>query len=157
MSAKPKVLRILEAVQARLQAIRQVDGYFSDIGGDVRLDYLQPDRVEAPLAMLFPGVREVAEDRQTTSAVSQAFTIEAFVQLSAGLGAVETGIWLWSDIHRAVEQQDNTLGGLVFKSSGGLQCESEEILYPEAGSNVVGVSMTYAIPHRRRDGDPEIA
>ena len=73
-----------------------------------------------------------------------------------GRGAQADGIELLADIQRAVEIADRTLDSLLRDSVYGIQAQSFDIIMPESGVNAVGASITYAIPHVRKSGDPEI-
>jgi hypothetical protein len=60
-----------------------------------------------------------------------------------------------SDIQRAVELEDNSLGGLLRRQYG-LAYADSSIFMPEIGADAVAARVTYTAPHIRVSGDPEI-
>lgn len=155
MSA-PKLLRILQAVAARVQAISQADGHYSDVGADVRLDRYEPNVEDLPASLVFLGERVREDHRPGAAKAQQSLVIAAYVKADSR-GSEEIAIQLLADIQRAVELEDTTLGGLLQGTQYGLAWAGDEILQPNQGEHIVGAQVTYAIPHIRKSGDPEIA
>lgn len=155
MSA-PKLLRILQGVADRVRVIGQADGYYSDIGRDVRLDRYEPAADDLPAALVFLGERVREGHRPDAAKAQQSLVIAAYVKAD-GRASEEVAVQLLADIQRAVELEDSTLGGLLQGTQYGLAWAGDEILQPDQGEHVVGAQVTYAIPHIRKSGDPEIA
>lgn len=149
--SSPKLLRILQAVASRGYAIRQADGYYTDLGSDVRLDKREPDINDLPVLLVYLGTRTAEDTQNKRAKCATTITVEGFC---APAGDAETiGIEMLADIQRAIELEDETLGGLTPQ---GLEFQSDEIYMPESGENVVGAMVTYTAPHIRKSGDPEI-
>jgi len=148
-----KVLRILQAVKGRLQAVNQAGGYVTDIGNDVRLTRAQPADIEAPCALVFRNDRTVVETSHAASRCDFTITVEAYAEIVGD--EMEAGEALIADIQQAVELEDETLGGLLTQQYG-LTFQSDEIFFPETGANVVGAAVTYSAPHIRKHGNPEL-
>lgn len=153
--SSPKPLRILEAITARLAVISQAAGYYSDIGCRVRADRRDPLEAELPCCSVILGERLAGDTHPKRARVEMPISVVAFAALE-GRDSEVAGSELLADLCRAVELEDSTLGGLLQESQYGLTFVSEEIFQPEAGTNVVGARITYACPHIRRSGDPEI-
>lgn len=154
-SPKPKLLRILEAVKTRVEAIRTSSGYTFNIGADVRLDEREPDENDLPCANVWfePGViGDVQNERQR---VDQTINVVGYVPLTEEGGHAD-GCRLLADIQRAVEIADRNLDGLLLDVLYGIQPQSFDIIQPEKGVNAVAARITYAVPHIRKSGDPEI-
>lgn len=151
----PKLARIVDAVVDRLRAIRQVDGYFTNLGFSVVTDPAEQD--EGTLLVYLDGPRALDTAGTRRVKTSQAITIEAAAARD-DTSAHHQGARLLADIQRAIEVGDGTLGGLLVtdkQSATGLVWQSDEILYPEAAEGQVGAKVIYQIPHIRRAGDPE--
>lgn len=154
--SSPKLERILRAVAGRLEVIAQADGYYSDIGARVFLDRRPPRDQDLPCVLAYLGERTVDETGNRRARAAQTVTVAAFVR-DDGCGTESVAIGLLADIQRAVEIEDFGLGGLLLSSQYGLTWQSDQILTPEPGENVVGAEVVYSIPHVRKSGDPEIA
>lgn len=154
--SSPKLLRILQTVAARLQSITQLSGYYSDVGYNVRLDRHEPHDSDLPCVLVFLGERVREDHRADAAKCQQTLTVAAYVQAD-DRASEEVAVQLLADIQRAVELEDATLGGLLQGTQYGLSWAGDEILQPSQGENVVGAQATYAMPHIRKTGDPEIA
>lgn len=151
----PKLTRIVDAIIARASDISVANGYYTDCGLNIHDDRRQPQESEAPILVVSVGER-VAEDTQTKrSRCNQSITLTGFV-IYNGTDAIGQAVGIISDIQRAVELEDETLGGLLQGSVYGLSFVSDELFLPDAGETVVGGRVTYAVPHIRKSGDPEI-
>lgn len=165
--SQPKSLRILDAVAARVEAIRESAGYYTNIGDDVRLDQRDPIDHELPVALVYFGERTLSQSRGRveqdelprggTATCTIPLTVVGFQEVGRGQSFEVLGHQMVADIQAAVEGFDETLSGLVLKSGGGLAWQSDQTFMPEFGSNVVGAAVTYLVPHIRKSGDPERA
>lgn len=155
MSA-PKLTRILEVIASRLEVVDQAAGYYSDIGTDVRLDRRPPDVSTLPCVLVYLEPAEVDRVTGNREQVALSITVEAFAHLKPGGHFEGQGVELLSDIQKAVELADDTLGGLVSGANQGIRPASFETALPEQGVNAVSARITYAVPYIRKSGDPEI-
>lgn len=152
-----KLERILVEVRARLEVIDQAAGFYTDIGCDVRLDRIEPELDDAPLCSVFFGEGSVDEARNKRQRIGLSITVIGYSGLVIGVSPQTRGAQILADIARALELPDRTLGGLLIDSENGLDLESFEIQTPESGVDIVAARATYAVPHVRKYGDPEIA
>ncbi len=150
----PKLTRIFDEMVARVSQITQLNGYSSDIGERVFVDNRQPQENELPCAMVSMGVRNSTQNLNCASNCDMTLTVVGYVATDSG-DAYLQAIDVLGDIQRAVEQDDPYFGNLL-GSQYGLAFESDEILYPIAGSTVIATRVSYSAPHIRRTGDPEI-
>jgi len=148
-----KLIRIVDAVAARLAAITIANGYNTNIGRAVLRDRLEPGLEEMPCVLVVLGERSAAETKTEAARVDMLITVLAYEQRDNDSEA--QGADLLADIQRAVETGDMTLGGLV-RDQYGLTWQGDEIFMPEAGQNAVGARVVYSAPHVRKLGDPEI-
>jgi hypothetical protein len=140
----------------RLQAIRQADGYYSDIGRDVRLDRRDPSIEDLPQTQVYFEDSATSSSEGARQAIAQPLTVVAFAVIQSQSSEV-LGEQLLADIQRAAEVDEvDTLGNLISGAQGGLVPSIFSITLPTAGSNVVAASITYAAPYIRKSGDPEI-
>lgn len=148
-----KLIRIVDAVAARLATIRITAGFNSNIGRNVLRDRMEPGLEEMPCVLVVLGERSVSETRPEAAKADMFITVLAYEQREDDSEA--QGAALLADIQRAVETGDMTLGGLV-RDQYGLAWQGDEIFMPEAGQNAVGARVVYSAPHVRKLGDPEI-
>jgi len=153
--AQPKTLRILEAVADRLAVVSQAAGYFSEIGCDVRLDQREPNIEDLPCARVYLSEGVIDERQNDRQAVTQSVNVIAFDRVDTR-EAEAVGWQLVADIQKAIELDDNTIGGLLASAREGLAVQSFEVSLPETGANAVAARVTYAVSHIRKSGDPEI-
>jgi hypothetical protein len=163
----PKLFRILDRIGTMLQVVRSANGYRTDIGQYVALDSRAPHVDDLPLVACFLGTRErVAAKGAPDERVSprggsalcqQQLIVVGYDRVQAHAASEQIGIDIISDIQRALEQYDDTLGRLLIRNQGGLAWLSDEIFLPDIGENVVAGRVVYAIPHHRKSGDPEYA
>lgn len=152
---KPKLLRILEAVSLRLDAIRIGSGYYTDAGQQVQRGQQSLDPSCLPGVAVYCTGRQAQESVRSNAMASCALVVEA-LSTYTGDHPEDVACMLAADIHRAVEATDRTLGGLLLTdATGGITWQSDEIVYPESSDPLVGVRVTYACLHLRRPGDPE--
>ena len=152
--SRPKLTRILQTVASRLQVISQDDGYYTDIGRSIRLDMREPQADDLPCCLVTMGERTLESNSGCTDRIDMEITVVGYMPLIDQ--AYIQGDEILSDIQRAVELEDSTLGGLLRRQFG-LAFLSSEIYMPEIGANAVGARVTYSAPHVRVTGDPEIA
>lgn len=148
---------IITEAAARLSVIKKTAGYSTDIGKSVKLgaDSLLPG--DLPYCAAHIPSRSTAETsrggaRQTVEAQ---LIIEAAAQYSGN--SFDTAKLLLADIQKAMEIEPQNFGGLLIND--GLVWQGDEIIFPPETSNVVGVTVTYSIPHLRFYGDstkPEV-
>lgn len=138
---------VLEAVVARLQAIEVANGYATDAGQTVFLGEapaLGPD--DPPVA-----IAVVARDTQPAPNRFEVLPIEIQAIAKADLNqpymAAET---VFSDVARAMELTDRTLGGLVKD----IEIGPTRLLPRDDGSTAVGTSIVYELSYVRVWGTP---
>lgn len=156
--SSPKQVRILEAVGARAAAIGQSDGYYTDIGCEVILSHFQPSALdEVPCTRIWLQPRTLQQDGNTGQRVAQQIVIAGYDSIGSADPEVR-GQHIISDIHRAIELPDRSLGSLLLIGPGdnGLSWQADQSIYEETSSIVCG-QVAYTIPHRRKFGDPEIS
>lgn len=144
---------ILEAVKARLEAIRQDDGYATDAGAMVFLceaPALGPDDPDVAIVILvgedeprFQGEHILLRMPMEIQAVAKAGLDEPWLAVEDVLG----------DIKTAVEATDRTLGSLVKRQ---VERGATVTLEREPGSTYVGATITYYAPYAERWGHPEL-
>lgn len=154
--SSPKLLRIVDAVAARLEAISQGAGYYTDIGCKVRKSRREPSIEDTPCVNVVLGTRTVTEARNERQSCEQQIIIVGYLRLM-GVETEVLGIEMLADIQKAVELEDETVGGLLLGAAGGLQFAGDFVVPPEPGEQALAVQVNYSIPHMRRSGDPEIA
>jgi len=154
MSPRPKLQRIVDAVATRLESIAMENGYYTNMGLRVLRNQRAPQLEELPCCMVYIGQR-TAESQQC-EAVRCAMTINVMGYAERIDPSEILGYEILSDIQRAVELEDDTLGGLL-RGAFGLAFASEQILLPEVGANAVGATVVYSAPNIRVMGDPELA
>jgi len=149
MAADPKILLILQALSARLAAIRDTDdAYHTDIGR-----YVQRGRHRLPA----PPACAIYLDSQTVTAAAPARTlIEASIAVEAYSRfeddePEDVACRMLEDIRVAVESTDRTLGGLLHLGEQlGIAFEPGDITYPEDQDSIVGVRVVYTAPYIRK-------
>lgn len=152
--SSPKFTRIVQAVADRCLTITEENGYYTNIGARVLLDLRQPQADELPCIMVFAGQRTVQETLNCAARTDMEIIILGYVERIDQ--PLILGDQVQSDIQRAVELEDETLGGLL-RGQHGLAYASSEIFMPEVGANVVGARVTYSAPSVRLTGNPEIS
>ena len=156
MSA-PKLQRVLTAVGTRAASVLTAGGYYTNCGANVRYTRRQPNREDLPCLHIWLGDRTSQETKNKRARVSGTVTVAGYVATNYGDNDEQIAIQILADIQRAVELEDETLGGLLQSSVYGIAWERDEIYQPDEGESVVAAAVTYAIPHIRKSGDPEIA
>jgi hypothetical protein len=147
----------LTAVGTRAAAILTASGYYTNCGANVRYTRREPNIEDAPCVHVWISERTAEEIKNKRARATQTITVAGFAALTYGESDEQTAIKILADIQRAVELEDATLGGLLQGSVYGLTWQADEIYQPDEGETVVGAAVTYAIPHIRKSGDPEIA
>ena len=150
----PKYSRIIEAVRQRVEQISPSNGFYTDIGRDIRLDMRTPQISDMPVSLVYAGGRTVESTMGCNSRVEMEINVIGYLELT-GEPFLTLGDYIQSDIQRAVELADNSLGGLLRRQYG-LTFSDSEIFMPEIGASAVGARVTYSAPHIRITGDPEI-
>lgn len=143
---------ILEALLARVEAISIDGGFQTDVGKNVFLGAapaLGPNDPDTAVALVvgddsagYQGEQVVVELPIDIVALAKADLEEPWLAVEAVL----------SDIKRAVELEDRTLGKLVMRQ---IRRGSTRTLARETGSDIVGASIRYTAPHAEVWGHPE--
>jgi hypothetical protein len=155
--SSPKPVRILQAIGARAAVIATAAGYYTDIGTDVQLERAEPGDDDAPCTRIWLQPRSLTQDGNTGQRVSQQIVVAGYERVGVVDREVR-GQQILADIQRAIELPDTGLGNLLLigPGDGGLLWQADQVVYEENSSVVCG-QVAYAIPHRRKAGDPEIA
>ena len=143
---------IITVAASRLSVIKVTSGYNTDIGKKVKLGADAMPLDDLPYCAAHIPSRSPAETsrggaRQTVDAQ---LIIEAAAKYTGN--SFDTAKLLLADIQKAMEIEPENFGGLLIND--GLQWQGDEIIFPAGSSNVVGVTVTYSIPHLRFFGDP---
>ncbi len=150
--------RILEALKARVERITIANGFQTDLGKNVLLGELPtfgPDDPKQVLAIL-PREDQVG-DHLSNIPIMLPVDIAALVapEIHHAGTIVEQAL---SDIKKAVELEDRSLGGLLTggrNNVAGLVRGTTEPFDRRSGSDVVGVLITYGCKYAEAWGDPE--
>jgi hypothetical protein len=144
MAAPSRRQLILEAFVTRLEAITVDNGFQTDVGLNVFFGVapdLGPDDPNEAVALVvgddaagYQGEHIVIELPVDVVALAKATLEEPWVAVEAVL----------SDIKKAVELEDRTLGQLVMRQ---IRRGSTRTLPRETGSQIVGASIRYLAPH----------
>jgi|GEM_PF-6312965 len=147
----PKLLTIIKAIETRLLAIDASGLFNTDIGSTVVRGKrnFQSDELPACCCYLLPRTFEDAPAHGDRLKMDATVVVESHG--ATGDHPEDTAILMMADIQRAIELEDETLGGLVI---GKLQYQGDAISYPDDGGKHVSVQVQYAIPHMRHYGDP---
>ena len=151
----PKLTRIIDAVAARLADIQVANGYYTDMGLRVILDFRAPQSEELPAVSVFLGERAAESNLGCDARVEMLINVIGYVAKDGGQ-AYLLGDEILADIQRAMETEDETLGGLL-RFQYGMAYAADEIFMPEVGADAVGARVSYTAPHVRKYGDPEIS
>lgn len=156
--ADSRRLRILEALKARVSAIKVSDGFNTDAGLRVylgELPVLTPDDPEAVIAVI--PKEDIVGSALNNIPITWPIDIVVLVrpEITEPWVLVENAL---ADIKKAVELEDRTLNGLLIggrDNPGGLVRGTTETFPRQTGAEVVGVSITYACPYAEAFGYPE--
>lgn len=143
--------QILEVVIARLERITRDNGYDTDAGAAVRLGEAPafgPDDPDEAIAVLLDDDRPGKSMEQVFIELPVAIAALARPDLAAPWVVVEQVL---SDVKRAMEQTDRTLGGLLHRR---MERGTTRTLPREEGSLVVGATVTYICPYVEVWGAP---
>lgn len=143
--------QILEAVRARLQAIRTIDGFATDAGEQVFLGeapMLGPDDPDVAIAIVIGDDVPTFQGEQVLLQLPLGLCALAKADLAEPWIAVET---LLGDIKTAFELPDRTLGGLL---RGQVERRPTLTLEREPGSTTVGVCVGYMARYTEVWGNP---
>ena len=151
----PKLQRVIDELASRAAAILTAGGYYSDMGATVLLDRQSPHQAQLPCVQIYLGERTQSETRNRRAMADVAVTVVGYRALGEGTSE-QVGIEILSDIQRAIETDDDRMGGLLNGAAYGLHWQSDEIFLPGSGESVVAAQVIYAAPHVRLSGDPEI-
>lgn len=151
MSSPSKRQRIVLALMTRLQAIRTVDGFETGAGSAVfygETPSLGPDDPEVAIVVVpqedessYQGVKMFLKLPIQIQAIAKADVNTPYLAAEAVL----------TDIKRAVELTDRTLGGLVARQ---IERGPTVVLPREPGSETVGLGITYRAPYEEVWGAP---
>lgn len=145
-----KLLSILKAIQSRLEAVDGTGSFNTKIGQTVIRGQRQFSENELPASVCFMPGRSVEAEAGERAKLGSTVVIES--HHTTGEHPEDTAIEMLADIQRAVELEDDTLGGLL---RGRLSFVSDLISYPEDAGSYVSVQVVYSIPHVRHYGDPD--
>ena len=154
MSPKPKLQRILDVIATRLESIAMEFDYFTNMGLKIWRDQRPPQADSLPCCMVYLETRTAESQQCAATRCTMLINVIGYAERIDP--AEDLGIQMLADIQRAVELEDDTLGGLL-RGQFGLAFVSEEIFMPEVGANAVGARVTYSAPNVRLYGDPEIS
>lgn len=150
--------RILEALKARLETIQLADGFQTNLGLHVLLGEVPvfgPDDPQQVLAIL-PQEDQVGEHLSNIPILLPVnIAVIVAPDRDAPWAIVEAAL---SDIKKAVEVGDRSLGGLLQggrNNPDGLQRGTTEALERRSGSDAVGALITYGCRYIEAWGDPE--
>lgn len=155
--SSPKLQRIIDTIAARAATILVADGFYSDIGLNVLRDRREPHGDDMPCLVVFMNNRVASDVQNKRQKCAQTVTVAGYRVLADGEETETIGIEILSDIQTAVEAGDEKLGNLLQGTQYGMTYESDQIFMPDMGGSAVCGQVTYAIPHIRKSGDPEIA
>ncbi len=153
MSPKPKLQQIVDAIATRLESVAMEFGYYTNMGLKVHRDQRPPQADSLPCCMVYLETRSA--ESQQCDAIRCTLLINVIGYAERIDPSEDLGIQMLADIQRAVELEDDTLGGLL-RGQFGLAFVSDEIFMPDVGVNAVGARVVYSAPHVRFYGDPEI-
>lgn len=156
--SSPKPVRILQAIGARAAVIDQSVGYYTSIGRNIELARIEPSTTDdVPCLRIWLQPRTLQQDGNTGQRTAQQVIVAGYDNKEGAEPEVR-GQQIIADIQRALELPDTTLGNLLLigPGDGGLSWQADQVVYEE-GSSIVCGQVAYAIPHRRKAGDPEIA
>ena len=142
---------IVEALKARVEAIRVANGFETDAGVTVFLGEtppLGPDDPETAIAIVVGDEDPQYQGANLFIRLPVAIQALARADLEQPWLAVED---LIGDIKRAVELEDRTLGGLVKRQ---IERGSVVALEREPGSTTVGAAVTFVCPYVEGWGTP---
>lgn len=145
---------ILDETYNRLSVIQVVNGYNTDLGLNIR----QGGDPETIITSGLPVVRAYIQRRdldESSSSIKRA-TVEASLLIEA-LSVYEDDPnavlkLIMEDLQKAVEVDPQDYDGLI--QGQGISWQSDDIYFPKESSNIVGVTITYSVPHLRFYGDP---
>ena len=147
MSSAPE--QSLSAIETRLKAIKRADGYNTDAGYNVKQGELTID----PVSDDFPVITILSGDEDTEHLTGRSyrnereFNIEGYTNdPDAPTAAI---LQLEADIKQAIEQADETLGGIVHYID--YRGSAEPQVAEDSGS-VAGVRITYVVIYDRSYG-----
>lgn len=148
--AASKRQQILEAVKARLEAIRVADDFNTDAGDEVQLGEvldLGPDDPDAA-ACVVP-----LDDTTTTQGHKHQVRLPIELQAVVKVDLEEPWVLaeaMLADIKKAFELEDKTLGGLTTEITRG----ATRGLAREPGMTTAGVGVTYTVLYQETWGAP---
>jgi fructose-specific component phosphotransferase system IIB-like protein len=148
--------QILEALQARLQAVQTANGYQTDAGLAVilgELPQLGADDPDEVMVLAFGDEQPEPQDLTgRTLFVRLPVRIAALAKASLANVAWTAIEALIGDIKTAIELPDVTLGGLLERP--GLQRDAVRTNDRDPGSLAVGMTVTYFAPYLETWGAP---
>lgn len=152
---EPKLLRILMAISTRLADVRMANGYYTDAGQQVVRGRYSLDHTVLPGMAVWMESNDPSQSLQQRARADGVLVVEATAAYN-NEEPEDMACYLAADINKALETDDRTLGGLLIsdKDGQGVTWQGDEIIYPENENNLVGVRVSYAVPHIRRAGDP---
>jgi hypothetical protein len=144
---------LLSAFVARLEAITVANGYETNAGQAVYLNEtpaLGPDDPAVAIAVLIGDdvIRATQPGKKLLLGLPLTIQAIAKADLDVAWMTVET---MLSDIKRAIEQADLTIGGLAEQE---LQRGRTRTIVREAGETTVGLAIEYAAYYAEQWGNP---
>lgn len=145
---------ILDETYSRISAIQIANGFNTDLGLDIR----QGGDPETIIGAELPVVRAYIQRRdldESSSSIRRA-TVEASMLVEA-LSTYDDDPnavikLIMEDLQKAIEIEPQDYDGLI--QGQGISWQSDDIYFPRESSNIVGVTITYSVPHVRFYGDP---
>jgi hypothetical protein len=143
---------IVTQAVTRLSAINRSSGYNTDIGDNIKRGASAMPLSDLPYCAAHVASRAAEESAQ--GGKRQKASAQLIIEAAAEYGdhSFDVAKLLLADIQTAMEIEPQNLGGLL--TGNGLEWVSDDIVFPSEGSNVVGVTVIYSIPHLRFYGDP---
>jgi hypothetical protein len=151
MADDPIRQRILEAIETRLLAIRQPDGWWTNLGDAVFLGFLpalgESDPVEA--VAILPGDDAMRSNLQRKS-LALRIDIHVLVRVDSERPWIQAERGR-ADVMRAIETSDRLLGGLARDQIAYVGTAMRE---RDEGSLDVGMVVSYLVPYTEAWGNP---
>lgn len=143
----PVRLVVMQRIAQRLEELTVARGYNKNIGHKVYLARRSFDEEDVPALSLFDGVDE--NEKDAYGGVLSMMPVDINVHDLVASDHVEHINRLYADL-RSVMEADITLEGVA---------ENIELIgggpsYPDDGSDVVSLLVSYAVSFRTRRGDP---
>ena len=148
----PKEVQILKEITERCATINRRDGFYTDIGNNVKRGPINLSACDFPIMSVLSGTPAGAErvaDRQRNSF---SVTIEAHREIENHDAPEDEGWEMANDIYRAVEKRLDMSkpNALVVKRIEFVSCA---VGYPEGEGAIVSAIVEYSINYSRGYGN----